>query len=73
MICFWQYWWIVIACMLAYGTGLGIIHVLDIYIITKILGPEMLQPVLGNSQLFRAILFIVVGTVLGKSLQDIFV
>ena len=58
----------VLVCMVLFGIGLGTIHLLDVYIIVRVLGPELLQSVFGISQLFRTILFIVVGISLGNTI-----
>ena len=59
--------WIgVIKCMVLHGLGFGLVVSLDIYTMIRILGPDVMQSVLGISLLFRAVLFIIVAAVTGK-------
>ena len=69
MILWWESWWVVVTCMMIYGTGLGTVQTLDMYLIVKVLGAEMLQSVMGISMLFRSATFLVLGVTLGKLLQ----
>lgn len=62
-------WIMVLASMIFIGVGLGIMYVLDVFIIIRVLGVEKLQSVYGVSQLLRVVAFGTLGPV-GGVLRD---
>ncbi|XP_066956586.1 monocarboxylate transporter 4-like isoform X3 [Macrobrachium rosenbergii] len=51
----------VLLTMGSVGIGLGIMYVLDVYIIIRVLGIEKMQSVYGISQLLRALAYTIIG------------